>query len=172
MSEPQVPTKFASQQVQPEFLDGLEMVSNKIYDLPGAVFDRKGSRDARLGAGISVGLGDTNKVCYYEHVATIRQKSTGIFFVCFRETMDAILEQQKDPIKFPKWLMNDPKKDTERCVFIHVAKPNSAELIRTGRISTHQDWLDPITDEVAFNGVAYFLLKNRVIDEKMYRSIK
>jgi hypothetical protein len=93
-------------------------------------------------------------------------------YVVFRETMDALLAQQQDLIKFPKWLMNDPVKHTERSIYIHIAKPGAAQLIRSGRIATHQDWLDAIAEPWAFDSIAFFLLQNKIIDEQMYRRIK
>ena len=171
-SSAQLPTKFASRQVRPEFIQGLELVSTKVYPLPGAVFDRSGDRDPRLTIAAVSGMPENNKVCYYEHIATIRHRQTGVMYVVFRETMDALLAQQQDLVKFPKWLMNDPVKHTERSIYIHIAKPGAAQLIRSGRIATHQDWLDAIAEPWAFDSIAFFLLQNKIIDEQMYRRIK
>ena len=168
----QMPTKFASRQVRPEFIQGLEFVSTKVYPLPGAVFDRSGDRDPRLTIAAVSGMPENNKVCYYEHIATIRHRQTGVMYVVFRETMDALLAQQQDPVKFPKWLMDDPVKHTDRSIYIHITKPDAAQLIRSGRISTHQDWLDAIAEPWIFDSVAYMLLTQKTITETMYRNIK
>jgi hypothetical protein len=167
-----VPNKFASRQVRPEFIQGLELVSNKVYDLPGAVFERRGERDPRLGTAISVGLGETNKVCFYEHIATVRHRPTNVFYVIFKETADALLARQKDEEKYPKWLMDHPVKQTERSIFIHIAKPDAAKLIRSGRVSNIGDWLDAIGDQWIFDSIAYFLLQQHVFTEQMYGTIR
>jgi len=84
--------------------------------------------------------------------------------------MDAILIQQQDPIKYPKWLHDSAVKQAERSVYIHMAKPNARRLLAAG-VSNHQEWLDEITNEKTYNSIALFLLKAGLFTEQMYGSI-
>ncbi len=170
--QPQL-SKLASRQVDTAFADALEVVSNKVYDLPGAAFQRSGERDSRLGATLYLGAAaagpaTADRVCFYEHVATERHRGTGVMYVLFRETKDAQLAQQQDPVKYPAWLMFHPVKDTERKIFVHAAKPDAVERIRAGRVATIADWLDPIEDDAVFDSIVWFLFRANIITEQMY----
>lgn len=163
--------------VNQEFLNGLEVVSNKVYPLPGAVL-RGGDRDKRF-----THLPDgTAQAVVFNHVATIRHRGSGAFFVAFRETKDAIYLQQQDPIKHPQWLMESQMKEAELRTFIHIVKPpydkNPSTVVRdtritdvTGQTRTHL-WLDEIQTQWVFDTVAYFLLKNNVITQDMYGKLR
>ena len=165
----QPPTKFASKQVNLEFIQGLEVMENEVYPLQGATGERQ-SRDSRLSTFVGAGLSQGSTVCYYEHMTTVRHTPTGTYYIVFRETKDAQLAQQSDPIKYPKWLMNHPVKDDERSVYIHMAKPNAQALLRKG-VSSIADWLDEIPNAQTFNDISWFLLKSGIFTEKMYGSI-
>lgn len=160
-------------QINQEFLVQLEMVSNKIYPLPGGSGRRLINEiDARL----STLKGQTpvgDVVSYYEHVATVRHKPTGKFFVAFRETMDAFLARQTDMTKYPEWLMKAPEKQQERNIHIYqVARhPSQVAVMRS-----HEDWLSPLAQDAAgdsiFDSLTYFLSKQGVISDEMFKTVK
>src|SRR4051812_3451442 len=94
--------------VNQEFLSGLELISQKVYPLPGSKC-RGGDRDKRF---THLPSGEAEAVLF-THVATIRHRGSGAFFVAFKETKDAIYLQQQDPVKYPKWLMESELKETD-----------------------------------------------------------
>lgn len=159
---------LGSKPVNNEFMQGLVVEENQIYPLQGATGVRPG-RDPRLVTYVGANMSTSNMICYYEHMTTISHKPTGTYYIIFRETKDAQLVQQADPVKYPKWLMNHPVKDDERSVFIHIAKPNAVALLKKG-VSTIGDWLDEITNPTTFNTLALFALNSGCMTEKMYGS--
>ena len=108
---------FASRKVDLDWISQLELleVNDPPKSLPGATVRRVWTPDERLNVQDAK---STDKVCYYESVAAVRDKKTLAIYVVFRETMDAILAQQKDPDKYPKWLMEHPVKGTERKFYL------------------------------------------------------
>jgi hypothetical protein len=167
----QLPTKFASKPVSAEFMQGLEVLENKVYPLQGATVKGQ-SRDPRLAFQVATGLGTgTGTVCYYEHVATIRHVPTQTFFIVFRQTKDAQLLEQSDPVKYPKWLMEHAVKNAELTVYIHMAMPNAPAILKSG-VSSIDEWLDPIPNELTFNSIAKFCLTKGIFTEQMYGSIR
>ena len=162
--------------INAEFLSDLEVVSNKIYPLPGATFDRPTIADPRVNLKVS-NVPQSNKITYFEHIATIRHKSTNRFFVAFRETMDALYARQQDTTKYPAWLMDSPQKKTELKTYIYAVRESSPGVplvpSQMPKITNHEDWLVHIGDgpEWIFDTISYFLLKNNVIDSNMYGSM-
>jgi hypothetical protein len=164
--------------VDNDLLSHLEVVSKKIFPLPGATFDTTRNPDARLPhlkpmSGLPGG--EVRKITYYEHVATIRDFRSNKFFVAFRQTKDAQMLEQLDPVKYPEWLIKDKIKDTELKIYIYAVRcdSNGKPLIpsKMPGLQTHEDWLTHIDTMWVFDTVAYFLLKNNIIDEKMYGNI-
>ena len=145
-----------------EVLSNLEMVDTRVYPLPGG----KGRRwineiDPRLTNLIKTGAtpkGDD--VVFYEHIASVRDKRTKVFYIAFRETADAQLARERDPIKYPEWLMKSPEKQRERMVFIYVVMkhPKDIPIMRS-----HEDWLSQITDVATFDAVWHFLAQNNIM---------
>ena len=168
MSDHKGPTKLASKPVNLEFIHGLEVMENEVYPLQGATGVRQ-SRDSRLATFVGAGVPQGNTVCYYEHMTTIRHTPTSTYYIVFRETKDAQLLQQADPLKYPKWLMDHPVKDDERTVYIHMAKPDAPARLKKG-VSSIADWLDEIPNPLTFDSLAWFLLKSGLWTEKMYGS--
>lgn len=162
--------------VNNEFLAGLEVVSNKIYPLPGATGERIGDCDSRLTQlRIMSNIPRTSKICYYEHIATVRDRKTNKFFVAFRQTMDALLEEFKDPTKYPEWLMKSDMKRAELKTYIYMVKERDGQPLLPRNIPiirTHEDWLEHVTLEWAFDTLAYYLMKNSVISLDMYTKMK
>jgi hypothetical protein len=70
-------------------------------------------------------------------------------YVAFRETMDALLKRQQDPVKFPAWLMNHPVKKTERHIHILRAKANPKPIAAAKGSSEmwFPQWLAEIEDD-------------------------
>lgn len=174
MPEPQV--KAPVRQVNQEFLNGLEVLSNKEFPLPGARV-KGGDRDPRF-SHLAPGTGE---MTMFDHVATVRHIPTGTIYVAFRKTMDALHFEQSDPTKYPTWLMDSNVKKTELDVYIHMVKPPydkaPGKVLGDRRITdssaqtrTHL-WLQEITLAWVFDTVAYFLLHNHIITEEMYGKI-
>ena len=155
--------------IDEELLSGLTLESTKVFPLAGATGRRlSGQADIRLsGLAGQTPVGDD--ITYYEHLATVRHAASGKFYVAFRETMDAFLARQQDPTKYPAWLMKSPEKQTERMIFLHVVtrKP-------TAVMTSHEQWLTPIMESeqgLVFSTVAYFLQRQGVITDAMYRKL-
>lgn len=160
-----------------EFLQNLEVLSNKEMPLPGARV-RGGDRDPRF-SHLPTG---TAEMVAFNHLATIRHKSTETIFVVFRKTLDALHFEQHDPEKYPSWLMDSSVKKTELSTYIHVVKPpydKSPTLVTrdhnimdvTGQTRIDK-WLSEISTEWIFDTIAYYLLKNNIITQEMYGSIR
>lgn len=162
--------------INQEFLSRLEVVSNKIYPLPGATFEREGEIDERLDLPAS-NIPQNTKITYFEHLATVYHASSKRYFVAFRETMDALMARQTDPIKYPKWLLDGPLKRTELKIYIYMVKETSPGVpcipSKMPMLSNHEDWLVHIGDgpEWLFDTISYFLLHNKVITPDMYGSM-
>lgn len=155
-------------QVNSDWVAGLELIDSKVYPLAGAMIVRPGSVDSRLSkrqpmiaGGESVGPKHSDKICYYEHVATAAHRPTGMYFVAFRQTMDALLLEQQNPEKFPEWLMKDPRKQTELSIHIYRVKSKP-----TNHMTSHEDWLEEIGEAWVFDSVSYFLLHQKIFQEE------
>lgn len=164
-------------QVNNEYLLGLEVVSNKEMPLAGARC-AGGDRDPRF-SHLESG---TAEAVLFNHLATIRHRPTGMWFVAFKKTLDALHLEQSDPGKYPQWLMDSDVKKTELDIYIHIVKspydknPRSVTNDRsimdvTAQTRIHK-WLQEITTPWIFDTVAYFLLKNNLITQEMYGRIK
>ena len=165
MAEPRINDLVRTRPLNVEFLNGLEMVSIKIHPLAGATGRRPEiDVDPRLTA--IAGLTAIGDMTFYEHIATVHHRPTATFYVAFRETMDAFMMRQQDPIKYPKWLLASPEKQAERYIHIYKVKchPNHVPVLRS-----HEDWLEPIGDaEVyVFEALHHFLKQNGVIKEQV-----
>lgn len=168
-SQPKAPVR----NINTEYLHGLEVISNKIYPLPGSEC-KGGTKDPRhkhLPSGEA-------SVVMFDHLATIRHRDTNTLFVAFRQTMDALHFEQTDPDKYPSWLMDSDVKKTELSIYIHYIKfpysvrPTAVVKDRSitdvsGQTRIHL-WLSEIGIPWVFDTVAYFLLQNNVITQEMY----
>jgi hypothetical protein len=147
----------------------LEVVEKETYPLAGAVQQRTWDPDPRLvNLAGSLSAKSTDKVCYYEQLAILTHGKDGLWFVVFRETRDALLAQQRDPNKYPLWLIDSHVKTTELKTFIALMKGPP----RPG-MKDHWEWLRPI--EEAFpdadwmvDVLVYFLLTKGVVQQNMY----
>ena len=147
----------------------LEVVEKETYPLAGACQKRTWAPDPRLvNLGKSLAAKDSDVVCYYQQLALLTHKRDGIWFVVFRETRDALLAQQRDPAKFPLWLMDSAVKTTELRTFIAVmTRPPKAGM------RSIDEWLTPVGEafpQADWMGdvLIYFLLTKGVVSEAMY----
>jgi hypothetical protein len=163
--------------VNQEFLHGLEVVSNKEFALPGAKC-KGGDRDPRF-SHLAPG---TAEMVAFNHLATIRHRPTGAMFVAFRKTLDALHFEQQNPDKYPQWLMDSDVKKTELATYIHMVKApydkdpgkvrHDSSIMDTSGQTRVDKWLQAITTPWIFDTVAYFLLKNNIITQEMYGTIR
>jgi hypothetical protein len=150
--------------INSELLHRLEMVSDHVSPLPGGSGRRlDNSPDPRFP---NLGSPTYDVVAYYEHIASVRDTKTGVFYVAFKETGDALFARSQDKEKFPEWLMKTKEKQNERMIFIHQVyrHPKEIPIMRS-----HEDWLVPIADPSTFDTVAYFLSKNKVLTTEQYK---
>jgi hypothetical protein len=153
------------------FVASLDLLERDVRPLPGSFVHRK-EVDPRL-TGLKVmmtsdgaaGPREGDEIALYESVALMRHRPTGHVYLAFRQTMDLLMMEQRDPKKYPMWLMDHPVKRTE--LKIHVARVKSKPAGKDDR-----EWLEwlPETpaDDRVFDSIAYFLLRRQVISEAMY----
>src|SRR4051812_20505513 len=115
---PQPQLKDPVRNISQEYLFGLEVLSNKEFPLPGGKC-RGGDKDPRF-KHLPSGTGEA---VLFNHLTTVRHKPTNTTFVSFKKTLDALHLEQKDPNKYPSWLMDGDLKKTELDVYIHIVKP-------------------------------------------------
>jgi hypothetical protein len=141
--------------VDEDFYNGLQLESDKIYPLPGAI-GRPVHDDSRVKDSAKM-----DQVCYYEHVATIQHVPTKMFFVSFRETMQAMLARQRDLKLYPKWLIDTQEKQNERLIFIYLVTKHWKTV---GVLKSHEDWLTDFNNPTIFDALSRFLVKKGVLD--------
>ena len=165
--------EWARSQINREFLSGLELMQHKIFPLPGAQLPRRlVEDDDRIGpkpmiiGGASVGPKDSDIITFHEHLATVKHPPSRQMFVAFRQTLDFLLRQQKDPVRFPRHLMLHPFKRTELKIYIYrvVKDPRSPEfsVLRTSEQWWHK-WLATVPEDAHHNTVAHFLMQRDII---------
>jgi hypothetical protein len=146
--------------LNPEILAGLELVETRVYPLPGGTGRRWTNEvDARLsGLAGTTPVGDN--ITFFEHIALVRDKRAKVFYVAFRETVDAQLARESDPLKYPEWLMKHNAKHNERMIYIYMVKkhPKDVPIMRS-----QEDWLEPIGDPQVFDAVWHFLAGHNVV---------
>lgn len=150
--------------INSELLERLEVVSTHVSPLQGGTGRRIGTvPDSRL-TKLQGSIGED--VTYYEHIASIRDKKTGQFYVAFRETPDALFARSQDLEKYPEWLMKTKEKINECMIFIYKVyrHPSTVAVVRS-----HEDWLTQITEPSTFDTVVYFLSRNSVISLEQYQ---
>lgn len=162
--------------INSEYLLGLEVLSNKEFALPGARC-RGGATDARF-THLASG---TAEATLFTHLVTVRHKSSGMLFVAFKKTLDALHLEQNDSSIYPKWLMDSDIKKTELDIYIHSILPpynkNPSLVLHepsimdvTGQTRIHK-WLQEITTPWVFDTVVYYLLQNNIITPAMYKKM-
>lgn len=161
--------------IDPEFLGGLELISTKVFPLPGALHRRQGDPDPRLSQLRTIaGIPDSPVIAYYEHIATLRNKKLERFYIAFRQTMDALLIDCRDTTKYPEWLMKSNLKKAELRVHIYQVRMRNGRPVFPADVpalATHEDWLEQIPDTVQFHTLAYFLVNRNVLTPEIYGKI-
>lgn len=160
--------------VDMEFMRDLELVSSKVFPLPGSTFNRNNYTDPRVHVQNTVDAMQSDKITLYEHIATVRHTKTDMFYVAFRQTMDCLFMEQKDVTKYPEWLMKSSQKQTELSIYIYQVKMiNGLHVFpsKIANLNSHEDWLKQIEDVRVFETVANFLLKNDAITIQMFEKM-
>jgi hypothetical protein len=157
--------------VDMEFTGGLEVLDQTIRPMPGswvtrrAVDPRLSHANAMVSGGQSVGPKEVTEIPLYESVALLRHRPSQTQFIAFRETMDQLMREQKDPVKYPEWLIKHPVKKTE--LQIHIA-----EVTRKPAHRDDRQWMKFLeeTDKgnQLFDSICYFLLTKHIITQEMY----
>ena len=165
MPEPKI--YLPSKSVDLEFMSGLELVDSNIYPLPGGVINRgSGDPDPRMTIEHPQ---STDTLTFYEHLATVRHKDR--YFVCFRQTLDALYKDQQDLVRFPKYVMQSGVKKTELKIFIWEVKANPKKMARNMDSGTtwFDQWLKEIEHEPAHDTLVYFLIHKSIVEPEMFR---
>jgi len=144
---PNVNPLLTGRKIDQEFLSQLEITDDRRYPMPGALTSNPG--DTRISLVSNVAR-PSSQVVLAEHLATIRHRSSGRVFQIYRDTIDAQLLESQDLIKFPKWLMDDPRKQQERSIRIN-------EMLRPPEDKYDRDWLSGDLDDKTYDTLAYFL---------------
>jgi hypothetical protein len=148
MNEPQQLNELlVGRQIDQEFLSGLEITDDKRYPMPGSITKNPGDPRIHLSSNIAR---PSNEVVLAEHLATIRHRRTARVFIVYRDTVDALFLESQDIIKYPEWLMKDPRKLEERSIRIN-------EMIRAPKDKYDREWLGPDLDNKTYDTLAYFI---------------
>ena len=151
------------------WLGQLEILEVQTYPLPGGSVRRGSSLDVDPRLNVRSPL-STDILTFYEHVAAVRHKPSGRIYVAYRETRDTLLLRQKDPEKYPAWLMQHPVKQTELETVFREAYDNPRrlkEIYGQGEI-WFDKWLRYIECEWVHETLAYFLLSNNFVKQEMF----
>lgn len=133
-----------------EFLSKLVIIDQAPYKnsaMPGAIVKNPGP-DPRLHFQSSIAK-PNDELVLAERLATIGHKGDGRRFIIYRDTVDALMLESQDLQKYPKWLMDDPRKQNERSIRIN-------EMVRAPIDKYDRGWLGDIT-ETTYDTLAYFL---------------
>jgi|SRR5208282_1027546 len=152
---PQAPSNvlelLKGRKINQEFLSNLEITDEKVYPMPGSVTRNPG--DPRINLSSNVAR-PHDELILAEHLATIQDKRTKRVFIVYRDTVDALFLESQDLTKFPKWLMEDPRKQQERSIRIN-------EMLRPPTDKYDKDWLSDDLDDQTYDTLAYFLYQYR-----------
>jgi len=142
---------LAGRQVDEEFLSTLEITDDRRYPMPGAICKNPGDPRINLVSNVAK---PSDEIVLAEHLATIRHKDSCRIFVVYRDTVDALYMESQDLNKFPKWLMNDPRKQEERSIRIN-------EMLRPPNDKYDKDWLSSDLSDKEYDTLAYFVYLHR-----------
>lgn len=145
--QPNLNPLLAGRKIDQEFLSQLEITDDRRYPMPGSTTLNPGDSRIHLSSNVAR---PSNEVILAEHLATIRHRSSGRVFQVYRDTVDALFLESQDLIKFPKWLMDDPRKQQERSIRIN-------EMLRPPADKHDRDWLSGDLDDKTYDTLAYFL---------------
>jgi hypothetical protein len=158
------------------WIAGLDVLDVGAYPLPGGQERRTFDPDPRFGlktmiaGGVNLSPKNSDLVTYYEHVATIHHTREGVTFIAFKMTMDALFAMQKDPQRFPAWLMKSHIKKSElRVYFAVVSAPPRPDM------SSIYQWLVPVEDAFPgaetwmYDALAYFITRKGILKEEFFK---
>lgn len=149
------PTKLnellKGRKINQEFLSQLEIANDRQFPMPGAITKNPG--DPRINLSSTVAK-PHDELILAEHLATIRHRPSGRQFIVYRDTIDALFLESQDTVRYPKWLMDDPRKQNERSIRIN-------EMLRAPRDKYDRDWLDGDLDDELYDTLAFFLYNFR-----------
>lgn len=142
---------LAGRQIDQEFLSGLEVLEDyvakygdesKCPPTPGFITRNPGD--------VRINVKPSEMIVMCRSLAKLIHKPTGRVFLVYRDTIDAQHMESQDLIKYPKWLMDDPRKQQERSIRIN-------ELTRTPKDAFDSGWLTGDLDDKTYDTLAYFL---------------
>lgn len=149
--QPSNPTQLnellVGRKIDQEFLSNLEITRDDRFPMPGAITKNQG--DPRINLSSNVAR-SSNELVLAEHLSTIRHKSSGRIFIVYRDTVDALFLESQDVKKYPKWLMEDPRKQQERSIRIN-------EMLRPPRDKNDRGWLGGELSDKVYDTLAYFI---------------
>jgi hypothetical protein len=83
----------------------------------------------------------------------VHTPSKRVFYIV-RDTIDALYAESQDRLKYPQWLMDDPRKQNERAFRIY-------ELVRPPKDRYDHSWAGEL-DNKTYDTLAYFLYQYRM----------
>lgn len=149
--QPQSNPLLVGRKIDQEFLSNLEVIDDRRYAMPGSITQNPGDPRINLSSNVAK---PSAEVVLAEHLATIRHRSSGRVFQVYRDTIDALYLESQDLNKFPKWLMEDPRKQEERSIRIN-------EMLRPPQDKYDRGWLGDDLDDKTYDTLAYFVYLNR-----------
>jgi hypothetical protein len=138
---------LVGRQIDQEFLSNLEITDDKRYPMPGAMARNPGDSRIHLSSNVAK---SSDTVVLAEHLASIRHRSSGRIFIVYRDTVDALFLESQDVKRYPKWLMEDPRKQQERSIRIN-------EMLRPPTDKYDRDWLGADLDDKTYDTLAFFI---------------
>jgi len=155
MTQTPNPTKLsellAGRNINQEFLSHLEVTDERVYPMPGAITRNPGDPRINLSSNVAK---PSNELVMAEHLATIKHRPSGRIFQVYRDTIDALYMESQDLKKYPKWLMEDPRKQNERSIRIN-------EMLRPPKDKYDRGWLAGDLDDELYDTLAFFVYQYR-----------
>jgi len=149
-----------------EFVADLELLESRVMPLPGAVVPRPWEPDSRIL--LPLGSKSTDLIALYEHVATVRHRSSKKIYVVARETIDCLHYQQQDPAKFPRWIMQLEEKKAElRIFFFRVKNENIVRFRALGNTGWWPQWLEDVGSDAVHDSLTHYLLHHKRIRKEI-----
>ncbi len=147
---------LVGRKIDQEFLSKLEIGHDYVAErgseskcpvTPGAITKNPGD--------LRINVTPSDKIVMARTLATIIYRGNpSRVFVVYRDTVDAQYMESQDLIKFPKWLMDDPRKQQERSIRIN-------EMLRPPKDEYDKDWLGDELEDKIYDTLAYFLYLQR-----------
>ena len=150
-----------------EFCHNLETLSTEDRPMPGS-FLKGAAIDPRLtGAkvmimgGQSIGPKEGATRASLSHLATVRHRPTGKMYMACMQSYDALMAEQPDEKKYPRWLWDTAFKQLERKIYIQ-------EVLRKPSGPDDRSWTDSIADDRIFESIFYYLKLKGLLPASMF----